>query len=213
MNTRILAMTAILLSLNMSMGQAAEHQVATPFSQAMKHFREGAYYDAISIFLALAEQGDHDAQYNAAFILHDGIGVPQDYVKALELALLAKLGNVKRADELSEDLLDIVPEDRLEGIYANVLKQLENKVAAGDISYITQMAHYYSDILNPADEDQALTWWMLATALNIKDAKKTRDELASSFEVPRLLEVQANAKAIFEEQKFAEKFLKPHPKD
>jgi hypothetical protein len=54
---------------------------------------------------------------------------------------------------------------------------------------------------------------MLATALNIKDAKKTRDELASSFEVPRLLEVQANAKAIFEEQKFAEKFLKPHPKD
>mgnify|MGYP003314761142 CR=1 FL=1 len=78
------------------------------FKMATDFVKERKYSDAVSIFRELAKNDEHDAQYNLAFLISAGKGITKNYSEALFWAFLSQLGKIEKAEELTEDLIDIV---------------------------------------------------------------------------------------------------------
>ena len=60
----------------------AEFVAAGPLEDAEAALKRRNYPTAVRLVLPLAEQGDADAQYNLGVIYDNGLGVPQDKVRA-----------------------------------------------------------------------------------------------------------------------------------
>ena len=86
--------------------------------------KEKRYTEAVSIFEELARNNEHDAQYNLAFLINGGKGITKNYSEALFWAILARLGKIEKAEDLTEDLIEIVPEKVLKDVREKVLEHL-----------------------------------------------------------------------------------------
>ena len=117
----ILLMNAVLISANVLWSPTVHAE--SEFNKAVIFVRDKNFSSAVMIFKSLAEQHDHDAQYNLALLLRKGLGHPSNYPLALQWAWLSQLSGVAKAAELSEVLLDIVPDETQEIVRANVLKK------------------------------------------------------------------------------------------
>ena len=80
------------------------------FKMATDFVKERRYSDAVSIFEELAKNDEYDAQYNLAFLISTGKGITKNYSEALFWAYLSYLGKIEKAEDLAEDLKDVVPE-------------------------------------------------------------------------------------------------------
>ena len=117
------------------------------FKMATEFVKEKKYSEAVSIFEELARNNEHDAQYNLAFLISDGKGITKNYSEALFWAFLSKLGKIEKAEDLSEDLIDIVPEKVLKDIQERVLEHLLNRFKRKEIAVLTELGDYYLIIL------------------------------------------------------------------
>ena len=83
------AIAAIILVLSFASSVAAG-----PLEDAAAAVKRRDYATALRLIRPLAEQGDASAQYNLGVFYDNGLGVPQDYVRALMwLNLSAAQGN------------------------------------------------------------------------------------------------------------------------
>ena len=80
------------------------------FKMATDFVKEKKYTKAVLIFEELAKNNEYDAQYNLAFLISGGKGVTKNYSEALFWAFLSWLGKIEKAEELTEDLINVVPE-------------------------------------------------------------------------------------------------------
>ena len=80
------------------------------FKMATDFVREKKYTEAVVIFEELAKNNEHDAQYNLAFLINGGKGITKNYSEALFWAFLSWLGKIEKAEELSEEITERVPE-------------------------------------------------------------------------------------------------------
>ena len=80
------------------------------FKMATDFVREKKYTEAVVIFEELAKNNEHDAQYNLAFLISDGKGITKNYSEALFWAFLSWLGKIEKAEELSEEITERIPE-------------------------------------------------------------------------------------------------------
>ena len=94
------------------------------FKVATDYVKEKKYTEAVSIFEELARNNEHDAQYNLAFLISSGKGITKNYSEALFWAFLSQLGKIEKAEELTEDLIDLVPEKVLKDVREKVLEHL-----------------------------------------------------------------------------------------
>src|SRR5271169_1268679 len=56
---------------------------AGPYEDAVAAYGRGDYATAVRLWRPLAERGDPEAQLMLGSMLHDGLGVPQDFAEAL----------------------------------------------------------------------------------------------------------------------------------
>ncbi len=168
------------------------------FAEAVQAVRDKNYQHAVNLFELQAFAAQHDAQYNLALLLQAGKGRPQNYQQALFWAWSAYLGGIEPAEELSEDLKSLLPEESLKLTREKLVELLQDRIDSGDRSALMELALFYEKVAEVQNFEEAYMWYSIASAFLIDGAISKRDEAASSVEAKLMVELQDKAVKIFD---------------
>ena len=169
------------------------------FKMATDFVKEKRYAKAVSIFEKLARNNEHDAQYNLAFLINGGKGITKNYSEALFWAFLAHLGKIEKAEELTEDLKDIVPEKILKDVREKVLEHLLVRFDNKDRAVLTELGDFYLLILEEQDFENAYLWYNVASAIGIENSGDIRDKVEKELEPDTIIKIQSASRKLYEE--------------
>ena len=169
------------------------------FKMATDFVKEKRYNEAVSIFEELAKNNEHDAQYNLAFLINGGKGITKNYSEALFWAFLAQLGKIEKAEELTEDLIDIVPEKVLKDVREKVLEHLLVRFDNRDRAVLTELGDFYLLILDEQDFENAYLWYNVASAIGIENSGDIRDKVEKELEPDTIVKIQLVSRKRYEE--------------
>ena len=169
------------------------------FKMATDFVKERKYSDAVSIFRELAKNDEHDAQYNLAFLISAGKGITKNYSEALFWAFLSQLGKIEKAEELTEDLIDIVPEKVLKDVREKVLEHLLVRFDNRDRAVLTELGDFYLLVLEEQDFENAYIWYNVASALGIENSSDIRDKVEKELEPDTIVKMQEASRKRYEE--------------
>jgi len=173
------------------------------FKMATDFVKERKYSEAVSIFRELAKNDEHDAQYNLAFLISSGKGITKNYSEALFWAFLSQLGKIEKAEELTEDLIDIVPEKVLKDVREKVLEHLLVRFDNRDRAVLTELGDFYLLILDEQDFENAYLWYNVASAMGVENSSDIRDKVEKELEPDTIIKMQEASRKRNEE--FTEK--------
>ena len=169
------------------------------FKVATDYVKEKKYTEAVSIFEELARNNEHDAQYNLAFLISSGKGITKNYSEALFWAFLSQLGKIEKAEELTEDLIDVVPEKVLKDVREKVLERLLTRFESKDIGVLTQLGDFYLLILEEQDFENAYLWYNVASALGVQNSAEIRDKVEKELEPDTIVKMQNASRKRYKE--------------
>ncbi len=169
------------------------------FKMATDFVKERKYFEAVSIFRELAKNDEHDAQYNLAFLISSGKGITKNYSEALFWAFLSQLGKIEKAEELTEDLIDIVPEKVLKDVREKVLEHLLVRFDNRDRAVLTELGDFYLLVLEEQDFENAYIWYNVASALGIENSSDIRDKVEKELEPDTIVKMQEASRKRYEE--------------
>ena len=169
------------------------------FKMATDFVKEKQYTEAVSIFEELARNNEHDAQYNLAFLINGGKGITKNYSEALFWAFLARLGKIEKAEELTEDLIDIIPEKVLKDVREKVLEHLLVRFDNRDRAVLTELGDFYLLILDEQDFENAYLWYNVASAIGIENSGDIRDKVEKELEPDTIVKMQSASRMRYEE--------------
>ncbi len=169
------------------------------FKTATDFVKEKNYADAVSIFEELARNDEHDAQYNLAFLINSGKGTTKNYSEALFWAFLSKLGNIEKAEELTKDLVKIIPEKVLKDVREKVLQHLLARFENKEKAVLTQLGDFYLFVLDEQDFENAYLWYSVASALGVENSGDIRDKVEKELEPDTIIKIQAASRERYED--------------
>ena len=169
------------------------------FKVATDYVKEKKYTEAVSIFEELARNNEHDAQYNLAFLISSGKGITKNYSEALFWAFLSQLGKIEKAEELTEDLIDVVPEKVLKDVREKVLEHLLTRFESKDMGVLTQLGDFYLLILEEQDFENAYLWYNVASALGVQNSAEIRDKVEKELEPDTIVNMQNASRKRYKE--------------
>ena len=169
------------------------------FKMATDFVKERKYSDAVSIFRELAKNDEHDAQYNLAFLISAGKGITKNYSEALFWAFLSQLGKIEKAEELTEDLIEIVPEKVLKDVREKVLEHLLVRFDNRDRAVLTELGDFYLLVLEEQDFENAYIWYNVASALGVENSSDIRDKVEKELEPDTIIKMQEVSRKRYEE--------------
>ena len=167
------------------------------FAKAVQAVKDKNYQLALNLFELEAQKTEFEAMYNLALLLKAGKGRPQNYVNALYWAYLAQLGGIELAEDLIDDLTDILDETQRKPILARVEGQLLERINKGDFDAIPQYADYFISLLEEPNYEKAYQWYAIAVALNLPDMVALRDDMESKLETEKIPELQEISATLF----------------
>ena len=167
------------------------------FKEATDLVKSRKYEKAVKIFEELANSKEHDAQYNLAILLKAGKGKTKNYTDALYWSFLSKLGEIPEANDLVDDLIDLLPEKTVEEIRQKVKTQLENNVESGGKDSIMHLGRFFLDVVNEKEYASAYKWFTVGAALGLNQAIALRDEVEEELTPEQIVEEQENAEKFF----------------
>ena len=169
------------------------------FKVATDYVKEKKYTEAVSIFEELARNNEHDAQYNLAFLISSGKGITKNYSEALFWAFLSQLGKIEKAEELTEDLIDLVPEKVLKDVREKVLEHLLARFESRDIGVLTELGDFYLFVREEQDFENAYLWYNLASALGVQNSAEIRDKVEKELEPDTIIKMQDASRKRYKE--------------
>ena len=169
------------------------------FKMATEYVKQKKYTEAVSIFKELARNNEHDAQYNLAFLISSGKGITKNYSEALFWAFLSQLGKIEKAEELTEDLIDVVPEKILKDVREKVLERLLTRFESKDMGVLTQLGDFYLLILEEQDFENAYLWYNVASALGVQNSAEIRDKVEKELEPDTIVKMQNASRKRYKE--------------
>ena len=172
------------------------------FKEAVKAVKNKNYAHAITLFEAQAKMPRHDAQHNLAVLLNAGKGRPRNYVEALFWSWQAQLGGIDDAEDLANDIVDLLPPKVADGVRDRVGEALQARIDANDLKAIPQFANYHLIILTEPDYANAYIWYSIAAAINLPETSDPRDDAESQIDSKNLVELQMKTQSLFDKYKF-----------
>ena len=169
------------------------------FKVATDYVKEKKYTEAVSIFEELARNNEHDAQYNLAFLISSGKGITKNYSEALFWAFLSQLGKIEKAEELAEDLIDVVPEKILKDVREKVLEHLLTRFESKDMGVLTELGDFYLLVREEQDFENAYLWYNLASALGVQNSAEIRDKVEKELEPDTIVKMQNASRKRYKE--------------
>ena len=170
------------------------------FEDAMAAIERGDYTTAFRLMKPLAEQGEAEAQFHLGVMYTIGKGVPRDYTGGVKwFRRSAEQGNVDAQSNLGVLYSSGkgVPRD-----YAEAVKWFRRSAEQGFVDAQFNLGvHYASGIGIPQDYVSAHMWYNLAASRYSasegkyqKEAKKSRDRVASKMTPAQIAEAQRMAR-------------------
>ena len=202
---RIISVLMTTIYLNTNLATASDEQTKqenVAFKEAVQAVKDKNYTDAIALFEAQAKLPRHDAQYNLAVLLNAGKGRPRNYADALYWSWQAQLGNIEDAEDLADDIVDLLPPKVADEVRNRVGKTLEARIDASDVSAIPQFANFHLEILAEPDYGNAYIWHSIATALGLPGSSDARDDAESQLESEDLVTLQTKTQELFKKHNF-----------
>ncbi|MEK9728688.1 MAG: hypothetical protein VW417_01960 [Alphaproteobacteria bacterium] len=178
-------------------GHQGDSTQMSDFARAVQAVKDKDYQQALNLFEREAEKIEFEAMYNLAVLLKAGKGRPQNYIDSLYWAYLAQLGGIERAQDIIDDLTDILDETQRAPILKRVEKQLLGRINTGDFEAIPQYAVYFTTLLEEPDYAKAYQWYAIAAALGLSDMIELRDEMESELEIKDIPAFQAKSGELF----------------
>ena len=178
-------------------GHKATLSTDSDFAKAVQAVKDKNYQLALNLFELEAQKTEFEAMYNLALLLKAGKGRPQNYVNALYWAYLAHLGGIELAEDIIDDLTDILDETQRKPILARVEGQLVERINKGDFDAIPQYADYFISLLEEPNYEKAYQWYAIAVALNLQDMMALRDDMESKLETEKIPELQEISATLF----------------
>ena len=169
------------------------------FKKATDFVKEKKYTDAVAIFERLARNNEHDAQYNLAFLINGGKGTTKNYSEALFWAYLSKLGKIEKAEELSKDLVKLVPEKVLKDVREKVLQHLLDRFENKEEAVLMELGDFYLLVLDEEDFENAYLWYNVASALGVENSGDIRDKVEKELEPDTIVKIQTASRKRYEE--------------
>ena len=169
------------------------------FKMATDYVKEKRYSEAVSIFEELAQNNEHDAQYNLAFLINGGKGTTKNYSEALFWAFLSKLGKIEKAEELSADLVKLLPEKVSKDVRRKVLDHLLARFEEKDKAVLMELGDFYLLVLDEQDFENAYLWYNVASALGVENSGDIRDKVEKKLEPDTVIKVQTASRKRYEE--------------
>ena len=169
------------------------------YSSAVNAYKKRDFATAFTLFGQLAEANQHDAQYNYGAMLKAGLGTPQNFSEALFWVWQAQLGKVENAEDYADDLVDMMPEKRVQQVRDRVNERLSQRVHGGDRDAIMQLAAFYQTLMPEADHGRAYLWYSVAAAMKLKGSFPLRDDAANNLDSKTLIGLQDEAGDKFKE--------------
>ena len=169
------------------------------FKMATDFVKEKRYAEAVSIFEELARDNEHDAQFNLAYLISGGKGITKNYSEALFWAFLSWLGKIEKAEELTEELIDLVPEKVLKSVREKVLEHLFVRFDNKDRAVLTELGDFYLFVVDEQDFENAYLWYNVASALGIENSGDIRDKVEKELEPDTIAKMQSASRKLYEE--------------
>ena len=190
---------AMVMAANLANASGHKATVSTDsdFAKAVQAVKDKNYQLALNLFELEAQKTEFEAMYNLALLLKAGKGRPQNYVNALYWSYLAQLGGIELAEDLIDDLTDILDETQRKPILARVEGQLVERINKGDFEAIPQYADYFISLLEEPNYEKAYQWYAIAVALNLPDMMALRDDMESEIETEKIPELQKISATLF----------------
>jgi len=172
------------------------------FKEAVKAVKDKNYAHAIALFEAQAKTPQHDAQHNLAVLLNAGKGRPRNYVEALFWSWQAQLGGIEEAEDLANDIVDLLPPKVADEVRSRVGEALQARIDANDIKAIPQFAKYHLTIIPEPNYGNAYIWYSIAAAINLPGTSTALDDAESQIDSKDLAELQKKTQTLFDKYKF-----------
>ena len=169
------------------------------FKKAYEFFKSKKYNEAFPIFEKLANNSEHDAQYNLAYLLKEGKGITKKYSESLYWAFLSKLGNIEKADDLVSELVDLVPEKTVETVREEVKNYLIKSIESGSQNSIMHLGKFFLEVVEEKEYSSAYKWFTVGAALGLENADEMRDNVEEELSPEEIIEEQDNAEKFFKD--------------
>ena len=171
------------------------------FKEGIDYFKEQEYGNALKVFTKLSELGDSKSQYNMSFMHLKGFGITQNFSRAYYWSLSSKLYGEKKSDLIiKSSRYKISKEEKID--LENELKEsLETIAMQGTIHAILPLAKWYISVPKKPDYNNSYKWLSIATAFNLKNAKKARDRISNYVNKKELISIQEEAKESYDQIK------------
>ena len=170
---------------------------ADDFDAGYEATEAGDYEKAYEIWLPLAELGDHAAQFNLGLMYRHGLGVSQDYAKAvLWYRLAAVQGNAKAQTNLGSLY------EKGQGVaqdYAKAVLWYRLAAVQGNAKGQTNLGALYANgegVIQ--DYSMAHMWFNIAARNGDSDAVHNRDLAASRMTPEAIAAAQSRARICIE---------------
>ena len=169
----------------------------TNINQIYTNLKSKNFSEAIVQLNSLSEENNSKAQHLYSQILYAGEITTQDFEKSYFWAIIAKLGGIKKINNLIDKLDNLIIEELKFKIHDEIKLFLEKHALKGNKLAVIQIAKWNLDFAIEPDYENAYKWYNVAVALGIKSAKVSRDDMLNEIDKQRLFEVQKESNAIF----------------
>ena len=109
------------------------------------------------------------------------------------------LEKIEKAEELTEDLIDLVPEKVLKDVREKVLEHLLARFESRDIGVFTELGDFYLLVREEQDFENAYLWYNLASALGVQNSAEIRDKVEKELEPDTIVKMQNASRKRYKE--------------
>ena len=168
--------------------------VEKDFNDGVKFFKAQEYNKALKIFKKLSELGDSKSQYNISFMHLKGFGITQNYSRAYYWGLSSKLYGEKKSELIIKQSRLKISKDEKSNLDNELKENLEKIAMQGTIHALLPLAKWHVTVPKKPDYNNAYKWLSIATAFNLKNAKKARDTISTYVNKKDLISIQEDSK-------------------
>ena len=115
--------------------------------------------------------------------------------------MIARLGGIKKINNLINKLDDIIIEELKLKIHDEIKLFLEKQALKGNKLAVIQVARWNLELAVEPNYENAYKWYNVAVALGIKSARMNRDDMLNEIDKQRLFEIQKESNTIFKKIK------------
>ncbi len=173
------------------------------YKLGVKNYKNANFSEAYIIFQNLADKGDRNAQFNVSNMYANGVGITQDFKRALKWSWMCSLGGEKKCLEKINSLKKKLDEKTIEDIAIELEKSIEKSVfKKRDINDALKLGFWYEMFSPSKDLEKAYIWYSVSVSGGLYKAMNIRERVGNQIESENITKLQIEANKIYNQIKY-----------